>query len=136
MSEENVELARRLVDAWNSRDLEAILALCDPEIEYVNSPTAVEPGTRRGHDELAAVFQAQWGIMLDASQEIDRIYDHGEEIIFLTRVSRRVSPDREARLDDRVLVSWKFRDGKVIRSQILGFGTEVPEAFKAVGLEE
>jgi ketosteroid isomerase-like protein len=136
MSEENVELARRLVDAWNSRDLEAILALCDPEIEYVNSPTAVEPGTRRGHDELAAVFQAQWEILLDASQEIDRIYDHGEEIIFLTRVSRRVSPESEARLDDRVLVSWKFRDGKVIRSQILGFGTEVPEAFKAVGLEE
>jgi ketosteroid isomerase-like protein len=136
MSEENVELARRIVDAWNSRDLETLLALSDPEGEYVNSPTAVEPGTRRGHDEVAAVFQTQWEMLLDARQEIDRIYDRGDEIIFLTRVSRRVSPESEARLDDRALVSWKFRDGKVIRSQILGFGTEVQEALRAAGLEE
>jgi ketosteroid isomerase-like protein len=135
MSEENVELARRIVDAWNSRDLETFFALSDPEVEYVNSPTAVEPGTKRGQDEVAAVLQAQWEMLLDAHQEIDRIYDRGDEIIFLTRVSRRVSPESEARLSDRALVSWTFRDGKVIRSEILGFGTEVEEALKAAGLE-
>jgi ketosteroid isomerase-like protein len=136
MSEENVELARCIVDAWNSRDLETLLALSDPEGEYVNSPTAVEPGTRRGHDEVAAVFQAQWEMLLDARQEIDRIYDRGDEIICLTRISRRVSPESDARLNDRALVSWKFRDGKVIRGQILGFGTEVQAALRAAGLEE
>ena len=55
MSQENVEIVRRMLDAWNRRDLEAILALGDPEGEFVNSPTAVEPGTRRGSDEVAAV---------------------------------------------------------------------------------
>ena len=44
MSAENVEIVRRMNDAWNSRDLEATLALADPDVEYVNSPTAVEPG--------------------------------------------------------------------------------------------
>lgn len=136
MSEENVELARRLVDAWNRRDLETLLALSDPEGEYVNSPTAVEPGTRRGHDEVAAVFRAQWEILLDARQEIDRVYDRGDEIIVLTRVSRRISPESEARLEDQALISWKFRDGKVIRGQILGFGTEVQEALKVAEHEK
>jgi ketosteroid isomerase-like protein len=135
MSQENVEIARRMVDAWNRRDLEAILALSDPEGEFVNSPTAVEPGTRRGSDEVTAVLQAQWEILLDALQEIDRIYDRGDEIIVLGRTSRRM-PGSEARIEDRFLASFKIHDGKVTRSQVLGFGaTETDEALKAAGLE-
>ena len=34
MSEENVEIARRGVDAWNRRDLDAFVALMDPEIRW------------------------------------------------------------------------------------------------------
>ena len=60
MSEENVEIVRRAIDAWNRRDIEDLLALGDPEGEYVNSPSAIEPGTRRGRDEIAAVMRAQW----------------------------------------------------------------------------
>jgi ketosteroid isomerase-like protein len=56
---ENMKLVHRAVDAWNRRDIEDLLALSDPEIEYVNSPTAVEPGTRRGSDEATAVFRAR-----------------------------------------------------------------------------
>jgi ketosteroid isomerase-like protein len=136
MSQENVEIARRMVDAWNRRDLEAILALGDPEGEYVNSPTAVEPGTRRGQDEVAAVFRAQWDILLDARQEIDRTYDRGDEIIVLGHMSRRM-PKSESRIEDRFLASFTIHDGKVTRSQVLGFGaTEVQEALEAAGLSE
>jgi hypothetical protein len=45
-------------------------------------------------------------------------------------------PGSEARIDDRFLASSKFHDGKVTRTQVLGFGaTEVREALKAAGLE-
>lgn len=136
MSQQNVELVRSLLDAWNRRDLEAILALSDPEAEFVNSPTAVEPGTRRGIDEGAAVLRAQWEMLLDGRQEIDRIYDHGDEVIILGRPSRRM-PDSDARLEDRFLALFKFDDGKFTRTHILGFGArEVHEALIAAGLEE
>ena len=136
MSEENVELARRMVDAWNRRDLEAMLALSDPDVEFVNSPTAVEPGTRRGFDEMRAVARTQWEMLLDGRQEIERIYDRGDEIILLVRLSRRM-PESEARIEDRGLASFKFRNGKLTRTQVLGFGaTEVQEALRAAGLEE
>ena len=53
MSEENLEIIRRLVDAWNRQDAEAALAHIHPEGEYVNAPAAVEPGTREGTPKLS-----------------------------------------------------------------------------------
>jgi ketosteroid isomerase-like protein len=136
MSQENVEVARRMVDAWNRRDEEELLALGDPDAEWVNSPTAVEPGTRRGSDELMAVFRTQWEFLLDGRIEIDRIYDRGEEIVALGRLSRRM-PEGDARIEDRWLTSWRIREGRVVRTEVLGFGsTEVREALEAAGLRE
>jgi ketosteroid isomerase-like protein len=136
MSQENVEIVRRIVDAWNRRDEEELLALSHPGVEFVNSPTAVEPGTRRGLDEIRAVFRMQWEILRDGRAEIDRIYDRGEEIVVLARFSRRM-PEGDAWIEDRSLVSWTIRDGKVVRSEVLGFGrTEVEKALEAAGLSE
>jgi ketosteroid isomerase-like protein len=136
MSQENVEIVRRMVDAWNRRDEEELLALGDPEAEWVNSPTAVEPGTRRGSDELMAVFRTQWEFLLDGRIEIDRIYDRGEEIVALGRLSRRM-PEGDARIEDRWLGSWRIREGRVVRTEVLGFGsTEVQGALEAAGLSE
>src|SRR2546423_12524395 len=136
MSQENVEIVRRVLDAWNRRDLEELLALSDPEIEFVNSPTAVEPGTRRGFEEITAVWRTQWEILLDGRIEIDRIYDRGEEVFTLGRLSRRM-PEGDARLEDRYLGSWTIRDGKVVRSAVVGFGrAEVAKALEAAGLSE
>ena len=134
MSEENVEIVRRMTDAWNRRDLEALLALADPEIEYVNSPTAVEPGTRHGHDGLTAVLRAQWEMLSGARLEIERIYDRGEEIIALYRFSRRM-PGSEDRIEAQNLISWTIRDGKVTRIKFFG-RAEVQEALEAAGLSE
>jgi hypothetical protein len=35
MSEENVEIVARLVDAWNQANVEAMLALFDPECDVI-----------------------------------------------------------------------------------------------------
>ncbi len=135
MSQETVELVRRVLDAWNRRDLEALLSISDPEIEFVNSPTAVEPGTRRGLEELTAVFRAQWEILLDGQLEIDRTHDRGDELVVLGRFSRRM-PGSEDRLEDRFLYSFRFRDGRVARLEVLGFGNaEVRDALAAGGLD-
>ena len=136
MSTENVELARRILGAWNDRDLETMRALADPEVEYVNSPTAVEPGTRHGHDELTTVVQTQWEMLTDGRQEIERIYDRGKEVIVLSLLSRQM-PGSEGRIEAQNLVSYKFRDGKLIRVEALAFGpSEVQEALQAAGLSE
>jgi ketosteroid isomerase-like protein len=136
MSQENVEIVRRMYDAWNRRDEEELVALSDPEVEFVNAPTAVEPGTRRGTNEVLAAARMQWEILLEGRQEIDRIYDRGEEIVVLGRLSRRM-PEGDARIEARALLSWTIRDGKVVRVQVLGGGrAEVQKALEAAGLSE
>ena len=135
MSQENVEMVRRLLDAWNRQDLEGILVLTDPEAEYVNAPNAVEPGTRRGHDAVVVVLRKQWEGIPGALQEIDRFHDRGDEIITEGRLSRTM-PGSDARISNRLLISWRFRDGKLIRLETLGAGPEFPDALEAAGLSE
>jgi ketosteroid isomerase-like protein len=136
MSDENVETARRAHDAWSREDLVAMLALSDPDIEYVNSPTAVEPGTRHGHDGLAAVLRAQWEILTEARLELERAYDRGEDVITLSRLSRRM-PESEARIAVQTLLLWRVRDGKLTRIEVLAVGSAgIPDALRAQGLSK
>jgi ketosteroid isomerase-like protein len=136
MSHENAELVDRALAAWNSRDIEAMLALTDPEVEYVNSPTAVEPGTRSGHESLEDVLRTQWEILSEGRWELDRLYERGDEIVGLGRISRRM-PGSDARIEDRVLVAVRFENGRITRMEVLGFGqAEVQAALEAVGLSE
>jgi ketosteroid isomerase-like protein len=99
MSQENVEIVRRGLDAWNRRDVDALLNLGDFGIEFVNSPTAVEPGTRRGRDEVSAAVRTQWDFLTDGRFEVDQFFDRGDEIIALGRLSRRM-PGSDARIED------------------------------------
>jgi ketosteroid isomerase-like protein len=48
----NETTMRRLYAALVERDLETVADLSHPEIEYRNPPDAIEPGTRKGRDEI------------------------------------------------------------------------------------
>jgi ketosteroid isomerase-like protein len=136
MSEKNVEIVRCLVDAWNRRDLDAMLDLGGEEIAFVNSPTAVEPGTRRGREEVSAAAEKQWEILADGRTEVDKFFDRGDEVITLGRVSRRM-PGSDDRIEEPVLASYQLSDGKLTRVEVLGFGrAETEKALEAAGLEE
>ena len=50
MSQRNVELHRRANQAFNTRDVEAYIAHCHPEIELYSSVT----GSHRGHEGVRA----------------------------------------------------------------------------------
>ena len=136
MSEENLEIVRRMVDAWNRRDVETMISLADPEIVYVNAPTAVEPGTRSGHEGFAAVVRAQWEFAPGGELEIERFYDRGETIFTLARIVRPMAGSDQA-LETQGLASWTIRDGKAVRMEVLAGGpAEVPAALEAAGLAE
>jgi SnoaL-like domain len=61
MSEENVEVVRRAMAAFNARDRDRALSMCDPEIELW-SP--FEQKTYRGLEEMV-----QWREVLAAAME-------------------------------------------------------------------
>ena len=128
------EIVAEIVSAWNRRDLDAILELADPEVEYVNAPMSLEPGTRHGHDGLSIVFCKQWeGMGANAEQRIDDFYPDGETLITAGRVSRTM-PGSDATMENRVAIRWAFREGRVFRLEVLGAGSSFDEALKGSGL--
>jgi ketosteroid isomerase-like protein len=52
VSERNLELMRRFNEAVNARDVDALIALSDPDIELHSAFAAVGGETYRGHDGL------------------------------------------------------------------------------------
>ncbi len=57
MSARNVELTRRFVDAWNSRDVDAIIACCERRIEYHSTFAPVGGAVYHGHEGLRTYQQ-------------------------------------------------------------------------------
>jgi hypothetical protein len=52
MSERNVELYRRLLEAFNARNIEAIIAYVDPSIEFHSTFAAVGAAVYHRHDGM------------------------------------------------------------------------------------
>jgi ketosteroid isomerase-like protein len=63
MSEENVEIARRSIEAWNRRDLTTLSALwrSDGEIDWSRARGPLK-GVYRGHREREAFWNAQQSV--------------------------------------------------------------------------
>src|SRR5205085_652097 len=77
MSEKNVELHRRAVEAFNARNIEAFIACCDPSIELHSTVAAVgggvykgDDGLRRWHRDLEEAV-AEIGIEVEAYFELE-----------------------------------------------------------------
>jgi hypothetical protein len=74
-------LARRFVDAYNSRQLEAQIELFDPEIELVPLRAVLEDTVYRGHDgvrRFARDIEESWA---EAQVEILELEARGEQAV-------------------------------------------------------
>jgi ketosteroid isomerase-like protein len=132
MSRENVELVRRGLEAWNSGDLDAALALMDPEAE---SRTSGEfPGVARayhGHDGFTRFWNDFRGVWDDIEAVPERLLDYGDRVVVFGRFKAR---GREGITVERELgVIFTIRGGLAVRMETYPNGEE---ALKAVGLRE
>jgi ketosteroid isomerase-like protein len=57
MSKRNVELMRRVYEVFNARDVEAMIALDDPSIEFHSVFATVFGGVYQGHDGMRMFFR-------------------------------------------------------------------------------
>jgi ketosteroid isomerase-like protein len=133
MSDENVELARQLVDAFNRRDLAAMTRTFDPEIEWrPGGPAAVERAVYRGRDEVSSGFAGTWETWELFRLEESEVRDLGDSVVWLGRAQMRGGASH-VELDQEFAVHLLMRDGKILR--IHGFLTW-HEALEAAGLPE
>ena|ERR1700730_6955907 len=133
MSQENIEVVRQIFEAFNSEDIELILALTPADFELEVPPAlSAEPDIYRGHDGM----RRYWESFRDAMDEIriqpERLYDAGESVVVamhLTAKGRRTA----IAVEQRTAATWAVRDGKVIRVRAYA---SLSEALQAMGLTE
>jgi ketosteroid isomerase-like protein len=133
MSEENVELAHHVYDAFNRRDLEAFLAFLDPQVEFT---PRVEP-MEGGHDYHGHAGMRDWwrnliAVFPDFSAEVLGVRDLGDSIVVALHI-RAHGHESGVPIDEVWWHAAKARDGKV--TWVRAFGSEA-EALEAAGLRE
>ena len=126
MSQENVEIVRRIYAAWLAGT--SARGFMDPEIEYVNPPDAVETGTLRGPESF--------GLVRDAYDDVEvrpeRFVDAGDDVVVVATLSG-TSRGAGVPIEREQGYVWTVRDGKAIRFR--WFSTP-REALAAAGLSE
>ena len=56
MSEENVQLLRRWFEGFNARDVEAVIAVCDPSGVFISTFAVGGAAVYHGHDGVRRYF--------------------------------------------------------------------------------
>jgi ketosteroid isomerase-like protein len=134
MSRENVELVRRIYeDGLFDRDPEQVVhEFATPDIEYVNPPEAVEPGVRRGPDEVLEALRNSSELFDSTRHELHDLFDRGDAVV--AAVSFRTRSRRSGiELVQEEAHTWTLRDGKIVRFE---WGRDLGAALEAVGLRE
>jgi ketosteroid isomerase-like protein len=130
MSQENVEIVRRLYEAWQRDGFDVVPELMDPDIEWVNPAYAVEPGTRHGYAGFAAAARSFTSVYHESRVKDATFYDAGDRIAVNASMASR-SVGSEFPIDAQRGYVFDLRGGKVTR---FAWFNNPAEALKAVGL--
>jgi ketosteroid isomerase-like protein len=130
----NVDVVRRMLRAFNDGDIEAIVAECDPTVEWEEqSIPGVEP-VYRGHEGVrrwwaATIVQEELGSLegrLEGVKEAD-------DAVIASVCFEGEGRSSGVRVQMHVHLVLTFREGKAVRRQVF---LTLAEALEAVGLRE
>jgi ketosteroid isomerase-like protein len=129
MSGEHTELVRRAIDALHRRDLDAFLALMDPEVE-AQPLTAIMEGDYRGHEGVRRWWETLLDMLPDYTIEAVEVRDLGQ-VTVASLLARAHVPGSDAQVEQRIWNVAESRNGKIVWWG--NYRTE-PEALDALGL--
>jgi ketosteroid isomerase-like protein len=127
----NVEIAGRLVAAWNRREGRRTLDFVAPEIEWLPaSPVAVKQTVYRGYDEVMAGLMKVWETWEEVRFEPSEVRDLGDSVLWLGYLKARGGTG-QIELDLEFAMLFLFRYARVVRVEAF---PAWQAAVEAVGL--
>jgi ketosteroid isomerase-like protein len=127
MSRENVEIVRRMYDAYARGEYELFLSHMDPGIEF--STPADEPGGgtyqgRQGVIEAHERWTAPWD---DFRFEVEELTDFGDQVLARAR-NRGRGKSSGIEVEGVVFQLWTIRNEKMVRVRMYSDEREALEA--------
>ena len=134
MSQENVEVVREAVEAFNRGDLDAVLERMHPEIEWQTPDSFPDAATYRGREEVREFWQTWRNTFRGFRLHLEECVPVGEDHVLATfRVSGEGTGSGVGVESPAV-----FQLGEVRARQVIWVGmflTEI-DALEAAGLRE
>ena len=131
---QNVELLYRSYDALNRCDLDAYLALIDPEVEFTPRISQLEGGSvYHGHDGVREWWRTLFAVFPDFNGEVLEAREPRRDVLIVSIRARGQGFEGGVPFEEVWWQAIKARDGKAIWWQ--NCGTEA-EAIEAAGLRE
>jgi ketosteroid isomerase-like protein len=135
MSEENVEAFKRGIEAYNRRDVDALLEVIEPEVEWRGALQASLEGEApayRGHAGVRQWVRDIDDALTDTHLEFTEIRDLGDRLVATGRLRGR-GAESGAAVESPFGLLINYRGDKAIR--VLSF-LDPEEALEAAGLSE
>ena len=133
MSQSSLELAKRVIDAFNRRDVDAIFECVNPDVEWFPAMSVTFGGGLRGREGIES-YVREVGDTWEEYRVVGQDFrDLGEDrVLVLSRVEAR-GAGSGGLVDTKMGQVFDFRDGRIARVRTyLDHG----QALKAVGLAE
>ena len=135
MSQENVEGFKRAIDAYNRRDVAAVLEVHDPDVEWhaaLQNMLGGEAAVYRGHEGLRELVRDLDETFSELQMEITQIQDLGDRLVAVGHL-RGKGKESGAGVESPIGYVLDFTDGKVTRVRTY---LEPKEALEAAELRE
>jgi ketosteroid isomerase-like protein len=133
MSEENIEVLRRTVAAYNARDVDTFLGYFHPSVELHSAFSAVGGADYHGHEGLRKFFRdfkEEWGDEIHVEPEA--YFDLGEQTVSSYVVHGRTLHSGVAvEMPAAMVAGW--RDGLIVSLKAYAHRED---AFAALGVAE
>ena len=117
MSSENKALINRIYEAFETKNLLALLNLLSPEVHIAQCPEVPWGGIFQGM-EAARLFFGRVTTYLDNHVVIDRLIDGSDRIVAVGRTHGTVRSNGRT-FDVPLIHLWEFRDGLAVRLEIV-----------------
>jgi ketosteroid isomerase-like protein len=132
MSRENVEIVRRLYQAFNQADYDSMLAPVHPDVEFDASDRLPDEGILRGRDAYRRFLERTFDTWAQFAVEVDELVDAGDAVVALVRIVG-VGKTSKVTVEERTVhVTW-LRDGTPYRVKVFA---DRGDALRAVGRRE
>jgi ketosteroid isomerase-like protein len=130
LSQENVDMTRAFIDAYNRRDFDTALENCDPEVEWV-LPELQASDSGTGHADIRRFFEGLDETFDELRLDPQEFVDGGDRVAVRLRHYGR-GKGSGIELDTELYHQvTTFEDGRIVRIEYL---TTWPAALEAAGL--